>query len=587
MVRARLIFPNVKATDKELVYKGSMPGGKEYQGKHTIAAWGYRLGEHKGDYAKVKAAEAMAKGIEDEQAIIRYVWCDWNAEMHAYMMQDCRTNLKLWQQFPENYSPQAIELEHRIATVCDQIEKAGVPFDLQAAGRLQAELTDRRHELEQVLKQRYGYWLAPVSPDPTKAVFVPKRDNKKLGYVAGQSCTKLKRVDFNPGSRDHIARVLMKDGWHPTKMTEGGKPQIDEEVIEQIIAQFPEMGGLGELLMIEKRLSQLCGTDNSLMSSVKEDGRIHGVINPMGTITSRGAHMYPNLGQVPSAKKPFGVRFRELFYAPKGWKVVGCDQQGLELRGLAHYLHPLDKGKYATTVLEGDPHWMNACAMQLSAGERDKHNQLHTVVREDGAKRGIYAIIYGAGDLMVGSILYEALLNARRTCGDEGAALYAKFFGGEGVPGEKQLRRAGRTALDGLLANINGYKKLKAKLADQVERKKRVVGLDGRYIPIRSDHSALNFMIQSAGAIICKRWVADAFDECCRRFKYDWDNPWNGDFVFCLWVHDEVQVWVREGIEKEIGNILEETARTAGLPYGFRVRLDGEASVGANWAETH
>jgi DNA polymerase-1 len=586
MVIARTIFPNVKATDKELVFKGKMPGGKEYQGKHTIAAWGHRLGCPKGDYAKVRRAQAIEKGLTEEADILAFVWGEWNEDMHSYMMQDCETNLALWKSFPENYSSDALDLEHRIARVCDAMEQAGVPFDLQAAGSLQAELKDKQTELERVLKQRYGYWYAPVSPDPTKALFVPKRDNKKLGYVAGQECTKIKQVEFNPGSRDHIARVLMRDGWTPTKYTDGGKPQIDEEVIEQIIAQFPEMGGLGELLMVEKRLSQLCGTDNSLMQSVKETGNIHGVINPMGTITSRAAHMYPNLGQVPSAKKPYGPRFRTLFYAPPGWRIVGADQQGLELRGLAHYLKPLDGGNYEKVVLEGDPHWLHCQVMGLAAGDRDKHNHLHTIVREDGAKRFIYAYIYGAGDVMVGSIIYECLLNARRNGGPEGEYLYKQFFKND-VAGENTLRSVGKKIRTDFAQRIPGFAELKEKISRQVEAKGRIVGLDGRLIPIRSDHSALNFMIQSAGAIICKRWVSDAFEECDRRFHYNWDKPWEGQHVFCLWVHDETQVWVRKGLEEEIGNILVATARTAGEPYGFRVPLDSEASYGPNWAATH
>jgi DNA polymerase-1 len=57
----------------------------------------------------------------------------------------------------------------------------------------------------------------------------------------GYPCTKLKLVEFNPKSRDHIARVLINQGWKPEKLTEGGKPQIDEETVESIVARYPEM----------------------------------------------------------------------------------------------------------------------------------------------------------------------------------------------------------------------------------------------------------------------------------------------------------------------------------------------------------
>jgi len=609
MIMARLIYPNVKASDKDLIAKGIMPAGREYQGKHTLGAWGYRLGEQKGDYAQVRRAQALALGLTDEKAILEYVWGTWNEDMHSYMLQDRETNLKLWRHLrPDEYAQDPIVLEHRVARVCDAMERAGVPFDLKAAGELQAELTGRKHELEQKLIQHFGYWYAPISPDPTKALFVPKQPNKKMGYwgdegepykvtdpetgktktikpFKGYPCTKIKRVDFNPGSRDHIAKVLMDRGWKPEKFTDGGSPQLDEETIESVVARYPEMDGLGELLMVEKRLSQLCGTDNALIQSVKDTGHIHGVINPMGTITSRGAHMFPNLGQVPSAKKPYGVAFRALFYAKyPNWVFLGADQQGLELRGLAHYLVPLDGGKYAKVVVEGDPHWLHAQVMGLAEGERDKHNKCHTIVREDGSKRFIYAYIYGAWDLKCGEIIYEALLNARRNAGDEGIELYIKFFGDPSSPPDgKLLRKVGKTVRDAFLKRIDGFGTLKEKIGEQIAKRGRIKALDGRIIPIRSDHSALNFMIQSAGAIICKRWLADAYEECCATFKEGWD----GDFCFVLWVHDEIQVCCRQEVAQAIGEILVRCARKAGDAYGFRVPLDSSFDIGANWAETH
>jgi hypothetical protein len=95
----------------------------------------------------------------------------------------------------------------------------------------------------------------------------------------------------------------------------------------------------------------------------------------------------------------------------------------------------------------------------------------------------------------------------------KGQALYVKFFG-EGVPGEKRLKAVGKKVRKGFLTSIDGFANLKAKLALQVDKHGWVPGLDGRRIPTRSEHSALNFMIQSCGAILCKRWMADASTLC-------------------------------------------------------------------------
>lgn len=216
-----------------------------------------------------------------------------------------------------------------------------------------------------------------------------------------------------------------------------------------------------------------------------------------------------------------------------------------------------------------------------SETKRDKENQLHTIVREDGSKRVIYSYIYGAGDEKVGTIIYECLLNASKNGGDDGVLLYSKFFP-KGVS-TSSLKRVGRGIRDSFANRIAGFNKLKSLISKQVGNKGRIKGLDGRLTPIRSDHSALNFMIQSAGAIICKRWLADAYDECCARFKEGWD----GDFCFVLWVHDEIQVCCRKEIADQIGEILVRCARKAGEDYGFRVPLDSKYSIGSSWADTH
>jgi DNA polymerase I len=576
MIVARLKYPNVKDTDGDLVRTGKMPAGKKYMGKHSLGAWGCRLGVHKGDYSEVRQAECLAAGITDPKAVARYVWGTYTKEMHEYMDGDTLTNLALWEHLnPDEYSLAAIELEHRIAIVCNAMEQAGVPFDIEKAKALHVHLITEKSLIEEALIAQFGSWEVPTE------VLIPKRDNKKLRYVKGVPVQKYKTVTFNPGSRDNIAKVLKDRGWKPKKFTDGGKAQFDEEVLQSVVAQFPEMAGIDRYLMLDKRLSQLADGKQAWLTAVQDDGRIHGVINPMGTTTSRASHFLPNLGQVPNMASPYGPECRELFYAPKGWKFLGADMSGLELRALAHYLQPLDGGKYMDIVTDGDVHWLHAQVMGLVEGDRDKHNELHTLIREDGSKRFIYAYIYGCWDDMAGQIIHDALVKARRL-GPAGEALYAKFFG-TGQLGESTLRNAGRKVRASFLKRIDGFEKLKERLAYQVEKYNWVYGLDDRKIPIRSEHSSLNFLIQSCGAILCKRWLCDVYDELTSKYRWGWD----GDFVICLWCHDEIQVVCREGLEKDIGDIVVKHARNAGVPYGFRGPLDSQAKVGQSWRATH
>lgn len=575
MICARVIFPNVKATDGDLVRKGQMPAGRKYMGKHTLASWGYRLGEQKGDYADARLEQYLSEGgdPDDEEAIAKFVWGEWNEGMHDYMVQDCETNLALWEHLAvDSYSQEAIILEHRIARVCDAIQEAGVPFDIKKAEALHAHLLTEKHKVEQQLIAEFGSWEVEQKP------LIPKRDNKTLGYVKGVPVRKFKTVTFNPGSRDHIAKVLTDRGWKPVKFTDGGKPEINEEIIAGIVTRFPEMSELGRYLTIDKRISQLADGAQAWLKTVGEDGRIHGVINPMGTQTSRASHFLPNLAQVPKSSSPFGHECRELFTTIAGRKLMGADMSGLELRGLAHYLALYDNGAYMKLVVDGDPHWANTVAMGLSGGDRIKGDPLHDLLR-DASKTVIYALLYGAGDHKLGEIVFNAL-NQARTMSEEGSKRYYAFFK-RGGDMETQCRVAGRRIRANMLRNIVGFDKLQAKLQRRVEHSGSVPGLDGRLVPTRSQHSALNFLVQSCGAILCKRWLCDAFEALEAKYTL------GSDFQFVLWVHDEVQLLVREGLEQDISEIVTSCARKAGEPYGFRGPLDSTADVGQTWADTH
>jgi DNA polymerase I-like protein with 3'-5' exonuclease and polymerase domains len=579
LIVSRLMYPAMKADD---ALNDKVPA--EYKGKHSLGSWGHRLGEHKGDYAEQKRKQAIELGYTDEVAIQRFIWAEFSTDMLDYMMQDVRLNFLLYRKLnPDQYAPKSIVLEHRIAGLCEHIEESGFPFDFAAAGRLHVELLEKQYQLEQKLKAEFGSWEQPISPDPAKAWFVPKKDDAKRGYKKGVGFIKLKTVEFNPGSRQHIAKVLKERGWKPTKFTDGGSPLLDEETIEGAVAKFPELHGVGEYLMLTKRLSQLTGSKQSLMAAVREDGRIHGRINPMGTITGRGAHFSPNLSQIPSAKKPYGRNFRSLFIVPPGFKLVGADMQGLELRGLAHYLSYYDGGAYGRTLLEGDPHWSTVIALGLlpPGTARDKHNQLHIILREDCAKVFVYATVYGAGDVKAGSIIHEALLNARNNAGEEGLAIYREFFGDELAPSEALLKHVGGTARRRFADGITGYKQLNTQLAARVKQRGAVKGLDGRLIPLRKEFAALNTLIQNAGAILCKEWGCNAYDELAGFIK-----P-GDDFFFAAWVHDEYQVACREQYADFVGETLVACAQRAGDPYGFKLRLDSEYSIGDSWAGTH
>ena len=147
-------------------------------------------------------------------------------------------------------SAASVETENKLAAYLSKQERNGVPFDVDKATAFQAKLSARRQELAEILQAEFGSFFVRGK------TFTPKRDNKKMGYVAGAPCTKIKLLQFNPASQDHIAnRLTHLYDWKPQSFTKTGKPQVDEGALKGMT--FPIIEPLREYLLVNKRLEQL------------------------------------------------------------------------------------------------------------------------------------------------------------------------------------------------------------------------------------------------------------------------------------------------------------------------------------------
>ena len=525
LVLGRLTYTNIKDIDMGLLKKQKMPG--RLFGSHSLEAYGYRLGLMKGEYAddfKKAASDSYKPGDE---------WKEFSQAMLDYNVQDVEVTEALYLKLEgKNYSPMAIELEHQIQWLMAQQVRNGFHFNEGKAAVLYSTLSQRRADLERELKEFFGSWEVKL-PD-----FIPKRDNKTRGYKAGVPVPRSKIVEFNPSSRDHIAdRLQTLYGWKPEKFTDGGKPMVDESVLSSL--DYPPCKLLTEYLLVAKRIAQLAEGDQAWLKLVKK-GRIHGSINPNGAVTGRATHAYPNIAQVPASSSPYGHECRELFEIPAGWAaLVGADASGLELRCLAHFMAKWDGGAYGEILLNGDIHTAN----QEAAGLPTRNN----------AKTFIYAFLYGAGDAKIGSIVGGT--------DEDGKKLKKKFL--KSLPALGKLVEAVKESAK------KGYLK----------------GLDGRLLHVRSHHAALNTLLQSAGALVCKKWLVILEEELkARCLKHGWD----GDYAFCGWIHDEVQIACRTTeVAELVARLAPECVTKAGEFFNFRCALAGEAKVGKNWSETH
>ena len=486
LVASRTIWSNLKELDiKNRTVEDRLIGS------HSLKAWGQRLKFSKGTYGETENA-----------------WEELTDEMLDYCQQDVELNVKLLARIQaKNFSHDALQLEHTIHKLMIAQEQTGFPFDVQKAQELYSTLVARKDEIRNKLVDEV---------EPTVV----------------EMKTKTKVIPFNPASRQQIGDRLQKLGWKPTEFTNSGDPKIDEKILANIDLPIAKL--LTEYLMLNKRVGQL-GEGKQGWLKLEKEGRIHGRVNHMGAVTSRCTHNNPNVAQVPSLSAEYGKECRELFRAPEGFKVLGADASGLELRCLAHYMSRYDDGEYEKEILEGDIHTKN----QLAAGLETRPQ----------AKTFIYGFLYGAGNEKIGQIIGKGQR--------EGGQIKKRFL--DKTPALKYLQNAVKQKAS------TGY----------------VLGLDKRAIPIRHPHAALNTLLQSCGAIICKRWYA-TIEQMIRDKGISKD-----DAYIVAFVHDEVQIIIRDGLQETIGEITREAIRRTEQYYDFKCKLDSEYKVGASWADTH
>lgn len=589
---SRLIWTNLKDEDFKRIKRRKLPLDFQQRGlvgKHGLEAWGERSGVSKGDYAKVKEAEAKALGITDKDEITRFVWGTFNPEMDDYCANDCEVTLWLIERIEaKGYSSESLELETRVADIIDQQEKHGVLFDVPVAERLAGEMTAELADLDTKLRTAFKPWYAPtfykgrvVEKTPSRKVWLRGHntdgDPVKFSVEAGHAHCPLRLMEFSPGSRQMIAdRLTTLFKWEPQEFTPTGQAKIDETTLGGL--DYPEAKLLIDYLTISKRLGFLATGDNALLKMVGPDGRIHGRVNSNGAVTGRMTHFKPNLAQVPKVKVDadgnpikglaggYGYELRSLFIAPKGKVLVGVDAESGELVMLSHYMAKHDGGAYGKMVIEGkksegtDVHTTNQHLVGLNS--------------RDNAKTWKYAYLYGAGDWKLGVTEYEDMGDKAR------ASFNAKYE--EGTSRTQALMRLGRSGRSKIEKGLPALGALQSGVKSRAKKFGYLTGLDGRRLHVRGLHSALNTLLQGALAVVMKKALVLTYDAFLAR---GWE--WGREFAFVLNIHDEFQIEAEETLAEEIGQIATDAIRRAAQAFNLRIPLSGSKDIGRSWAQTH
>ena len=457
-------------------------------GGHSLRNWGNELGFPKGDHDDWSClSPAMIDYCIQDVAVTEAV--------HLQLMEDMA-----------DFSPECIELEHKVQFAVQEQERNGWLLDQQLANELCATFKEGMNAIEAELQEMFP----PI---------VEERISEKTGKRLKDKVTV-----FNVGSRQQVAERLATKGAKWNEKTPSGKPVVDEKTLKEN-SHVPEAGKVLEYLTLQKRYAQV----HSWLEAVEEDGRVHGRVISNGAVTGRMTHQSPNMAQVPASHSLYGHECRSCWTVPEGKKLVGFDASGLELRMLAHYM---DDKEFTNVLLTEDIHTRNQIASGLETRPQ--------------AKTFIYAFLYGAGDAKIGNIVGGS---AR-----DGANLKQRFL--RNTPALESLReRVTR-------ASQRGYLR----------------GLDGRRLRVRSEHSALNTLLQAAGAIVMKQALV-ILDDYAKR--------WDIDYRFIGNIHDEIQSEVVADQAEKYGWLAVECLKAAGVHFNLRCPLDGEYKVGRTWAETH
>jgi DNA polymerase-1 len=178
------------------------------------------------------------------------------------------------------YSRMSLDNEHELALYLNEMEENGWPFDMDKATALQAKLAGKRELAGQRLRDIFGQLYVRNGGKE----FVPKRDDKVRGYYKDAPSCKIKPVDFNPASRDHIADRLIKlYGWKPETFTDGGKPELDEDTINAL--PYSEAKDIAEYLLIDKRLGFLSEGKQALITHSTNERPLGGKLTGSHTST--------------------------------------------------------------------------------------------------------------------------------------------------------------------------------------------------------------------------------------------------------------------------------------------------------------
>ena len=529
---------------------------------HAIKSYGNEYGSPKGSFTNF-----TMEPVEGQTRAETF------KEMFKYMEQDVLINVRIYNDLQRKLKADllhnkidwrpAMDMEFKFNWCMALQNSHGFRLDMDKARNLEGILREEQILLERDLQTTFpdaivpakGSWAVAERRWANIETTTPKVGNKSRGIVKGAPYTKVNVQPFNAGSRNQIIHRLTSKypKWKPSKFTNSGLVQIDEKVLASLRA--PEAKHLGRYFRVTKQLSQLADGKSAWLK-LEVDGRIHGRVNSCGTRTARCAHHSPNVAQVEKRD----LRMREIWVPDVGQVQVGCDASGLELRMLAHYLAIWDGGSYAEAVIHGS-----------NADGTDAHSRTQKLAglqNRNSAKSLIYAFLYGAGNQKLAEVHALDAIDA----GLKPMAI--------NHPNGKKIR-------DKLMRGITGLENIIQVSQHRDKTQGWLKCLDGRKIRTNGQHSALNTLLQSAGAVVMKLALVEFHFDIMPKLGLIDANNRPIHFNYLVNCHDEQGFTCEPEYAEVVGQAFADAIKQAGEKLNLRCPLEGEYMVGDSWATTH
>lgn len=513
-------------------------------GGHSLEAWGEALGCPKLDH--------------DD-------WTQFSPEMMKRCIQDVELNTKVAQALKSEavrYGSRKAELiENQVQSLLEDQKEYGFQLDLPKVMVLYGQVSDRANELRSLIEEGMVPW-----PKFDRLITPKRKADSELskvglkGFDLKQVAGPFSRIVWVPFNIDSTKQKVERLNlyWKPYQRTRGYKKLRDDPKVSKVdkerrfktmwlindenLATLPDtapqsLKHLTEYAMCTSRVKLIEGW----LEGIDRDNRVHGSVYSIGAITHRMAHRDPNTGNIPGEASPYGLECRDCFTVrnPETHSLLGVDASGIQLRVLAHYMNDPD---YTHEVVHGDIHTKNLLAMGIDKGKMIDGKWTARGV----AKTFIYAWLLGAGDAKVGTIIGAGPVEGRR--------VKEQFL--RNTPALADLKRR----------------------AGQAARLGGLVGFDGRWLPIKSEHYALSSYLQGGESCIMKLAMI-LYHHRLNKLGYE--------FQQLAVVHDEFQIEVLNEDAEEIGKIVVQAIVDAGVHFNLNVPMDGEYKIGKTWKETH